>query len=105
MVELPQSFFGAYNPYTLPIYGDLMSKYKLDAARIWLNFGQSFHLGQVYFEGTPYLETLSKEEMSGKPRTWYTESSDGSTQIWANFGSVDPTGSSRDQRARDRILP
>ena len=104
MVELPESFFGEYNPYTLPIYGDLISKYKLDMEHIWLNFGQNFHLGQVYFEGTPYLETLTREEMQNAARTWYTETSNGSTRIWAHFNGGDPNRQLSEINVRETVF-
>ena len=104
MVELPASFFGEFNPYTLPIYGDLISKYKLDEAHIWLNFGQNFHLGQVYFEGTPYLETLTKEEMQNAAKTWYTETGNGSTRIWAHFEGGDPNRQLSEINVRETVF-
>ncbi len=104
MVELPESFFGEYNPYSLPIYGDLISKYKLDMDHIWLNFGQNFHLGQVYFEGTPYLETLTKEEMQNAAKTWYTETGNGSTRIWAHFSGGDPNRQLSEINVRETVF-
>ncbi len=90
MVELPDSFFCDFNPYKMPIYGDLKSKYKLEDKDIWMDFGKEYHLGDVYSEGEPYLETLKKDEMVSTPKTWYTETADGITRIWANFGNDNP---------------
>lgn len=90
LAELPQFFFGDFNPYTMPIYGDLKSKSKLEDKDIWMDFGQDFHLGDVYSDGLPYLETLTKEEMQGTAQTWYTETIGGVTRIWAHFGGGDP---------------
>ncbi len=90
LVELPQSFFGDFNPYTMPIYGDLKSKYNIPDDLIFLRVGQNYHLGEVYSDGVPYLETLKKEEMLSTPKTWYTETAAGTTRIWAHFETDDP---------------
>jgi len=104
MVELPESFFGEFNPYILPIYGDLISKYKMDWEHIYLNFGQNFHLGQVYFEGAPYLETLTREEMQNAAKTWYTETGNGSTRIWAHFEGGDPNRQLSEINVRETVF-
>jgi Right handed beta helix region len=90
MVALSQSFFGDFNPYTMPIYGDLKSRYKLPDDQIFLRVGQTFHLGAVYSDGVPYFETLTKDEVLSAPKTWYTETADNVTRIWANFANDDP---------------
>jgi hypothetical protein len=90
MAELPDSFFGDFNPYQMHIYGDLISKYKMADTTIWLEFGQEYHLGDVYNEGVPFVETLKKEEMISSAKTWYTESTQGITRIWAHFDNGNP---------------
>jgi len=104
MVELPHSFFGDFNPYTMPIYGDLKSKYKLEDNEIWMEFGQEYHLGDVYSEGVPYFETLKKDEMISAPQTWYTETTNGVTRIWAHFDNADPNQQLSEINVRESVF-
>lgn len=90
-VTLPNSFFGDYNPYKDKIAGD------------WFGHkGRVHHTGEVYLNGkslyekptlkevlnpVPYPDAFDKE---GSTYTWYCESDDTATTIWANFHDADP---------------
>jgi hypothetical protein len=76
--ELPNSFFGDYNPYALTLSGG------------WLNYGQWHHRGDVYLDEEALAELHTVEEVRQRPQTWCCEVQGGTTKIWANFGSVDP---------------
>lgn len=104
MVELPDSFFGDFNPYRMPVYGDLISKYKMADSTIWMEFGQEYHLGEVYGEGLPFAETLRKEEMIKSAKTWFTESSKGITRIWAHFDDSDPNRTLSEINVRECVF-
>lgn len=101
---IPDTFFGDYNPYKTTIGGD------------WFVYpdNHTLHTGDVYLNGTSFYEVLSldevknpvmrtkgynppwstREELILKPEDtiyqWYTESSDDSTVIYANFHAHNP---------------
>jgi alpha-N-arabinofuranosidase len=74
-VELPNSFFGDYNPYYLKINGP------------WLYYGQWYHRGSVYYDGKAYSEKQSLEDVLQKKAvgTWYSNIDKDKTTIWAHF--------------------
>ncbi len=51
-VELPNSFFGEYNPYALTVSGG------------WLNYGQWHHRGDVYLNGEAFYEKKTAQEVT-----------------------------------------
>ncbi len=88
---LPNSFFGSYNPYKDLIVGD------------WFNGrGRPHHTGEVYLNGkalweVPLLEGVlhpqpveDARDRQGSTYTWYAESDDRNTYIYANFHGKDP---------------
>lgn len=90
-VTIPNSFFGNYNPYKTLIHGDWFS-----------DFGRIHHTGEVYLNGTSLFEVpllehvihplpLEKTELMEQSNyTWYCESDDENTYIYANFQENDP---------------
>ncbi len=91
-IILPNSFFGEYNPYKDLIYGDWFSDY-LDRRP---------HTGEVYLNGKSLFETNRIEDVlnprpigvsqdkKGSTYTWYCESDETNTYIYANFHGHDP---------------
>lgn len=104
-VTLPAGYFGAYNPYADPIFGD------------WLEYPKdgTLHMGQVYLNGFALYEAKSLAELKNPQRRqtgmnpgwssrveyirepektvyqWYAEVlEDGSTVIYANFQGENP---------------
>jgi len=78
-VTLPNTFFGAYNPYQDAIRGD------------WFNpRGRIHHTGEVYLNGKALFEEVSLDGLAEKKMTWYCQSDDKSTHLWANFQDADP---------------
>jgi hypothetical protein len=90
-ISLPNSFFGDYNPYKDSINGD------------WFNpHGRIHHTGEVFLNGKSLFEkeTLEKvihpvpnekiQDKEGSVYTWYCESDDRNTILWANFQTYDP---------------
>jgi len=77
-VELPNSFFGDYNPYALTLSGG------------WLHYGQWHHRGDVYLNGEAFFERRTLEEVEQQPNSWCCRTDGQTTTIWANFGSADP---------------
>ncbi|MGE5394279.1 MAG: DUF1565 domain-containing protein [Candidatus Saccharibacteria bacterium] len=90
-VSIPNSFFKDYNPYKDSIFGD------------WFNrMGRIHHTGEVFLNGKSLYEkeTLAKvinpvantqiKDSEGSTYTWYCESDNANTRIWANFHQQDP---------------
>jgi len=78
-IEIPESFFGQYNPFVLTIKG------------AWLTYGiDMYHRGGVFINDNPLLEKLSLDSVFHISHTWYTETQEGITSIWANFRGSDP---------------
>lgn len=90
-VTIPNSMFGAYNPYKDLIKGDYYSDY-----------GRIHHTGEVFMNGKSFWEKESLEKVlnpklaenawdaDGSIYTWYTESNEEFTTIYANFHNADP---------------
>ncbi|WP_407452428.1 right-handed parallel beta-helix repeat-containing protein [Bifidobacterium pullorum] len=107
-VTLPNTFFGAFNPYREPIFGDWLNTpdHRVDKPK---------HLGDVYLNGRSFYEVTDPAELDDpQVRTtvvdnalqvvrpvddpdqtryvWYCEVDEhaGETTIWANFHGADP---------------
>ena len=90
-VTLPNAFFGVYNPYKDLIAGDWFS-----------DRGRPHHTGEVYLNGKSLWETHLLERLlnpqpaadardrEGAAWTWFCESDENHTYIYANFHQVDP---------------
>ena len=90
-VTLPNSFFADYNPYKDLIHGD------------WFNdLGRAHHTGEVYLNGKSLWESAILENVlqpkpqtdkfdpEGSTYTWFCESDNNNTYIYANFHDADP---------------
>lgn len=90
-VTIPDAFFGNYNPYKDSIFGD------------WFNrMGRIHHTGEVFLNGKSLYEkeTLTKvinpvantqiKDSEGSTYTWFCESDNVNTRIWANFHGHNP---------------
>ena len=90
-VVLPNTFFGNYNPYDDLIFGD------------WFyDRGRKHHTGEVFLNNRSLYEKESLEKVlnpvadtsivdpEGSTYTWYCETDDQNTTIWANFHKYDP---------------
>jgi len=77
-VELPNTFFGDYNPYALKVSGG------------WLNYGQWHHRGDVYLNEEAFYEKETAEEVSQTEHSWHCQAGDEVTVIRANFGQANP---------------
>jgi alpha-N-arabinofuranosidase len=81
-VDLPNRFFGDYNPYQVLIHGD------------WFNpKGREHHTGAVYVNGDWLMEAANLEEVLN-PGTaealWFGQVGEETTTIWAQFRGVEP---------------
>jgi hypothetical protein len=75
---LPNTTFGAVNPYSAKITGD------------YLVYGGDKHQGAVYLNGELYVEKLTEAEVTGTPGQWRALVDASNTTIWANFGAKNP---------------
>jgi len=88
---VPNSLFGSYNPYKDLIVGDWFT-----------DKGRPHHTGEVYLNGRSLWETHLLERVlkpqpqpdsrdrEGSTWTWFTESDDSNTYIYANFHDKNP---------------
>ena len=90
-VVIPNSFFGNYNPYQEIIAGD------------WFNdLGRIHHTGEVYLNGKSLFESATLEnvlhpqpntrivDQEGSVYTWYGETDNENTYLYANFQGANP---------------
>lgn len=77
-VQLDTSFFNGYNPYTLNVDGDFQ------------NYGQWHSRGDVYLNNSAFYERQTLDEVKESTYTWYTETDNGLTSIFGNFGYANP---------------
>lgn len=92
MVELPNRFFGDYNPYALNISGG------------WLLYGQWLHRGDVYLDGEAFREQQSLEEVKQREQTWCCRTAENTTTIWANFGKANPNAQLAEINVRESVF-
>jgi hypothetical protein len=90
-VAIQNNLFKEYNPYQDSIYGDWFTR-----------MGRIHHTGEVFLNGKSLFEkeNLNKvlnpipdkniKDIQGSTYTWYCESNEEKTTIWANFHGFDP---------------
>ncbi|MEN8227698.1 MAG: right-handed parallel beta-helix repeat-containing protein [Bacteroidota bacterium] len=90
-VTLHNSFFGNYNPYTDTLQGDW-----------YTGKGRTHHTGEVYLNGKSLYEVGSLEDVlnpeplkdaldpEGSTYTWYCETDEENTTLYANFHGAKP---------------
>ena len=91
-VELPNSFFGDYNPYALNISGG------------WLNYGKWYHRGDVYLNGEAFYEKQTAEELNKAEQSWHCRVNDKVTIVRANFGKANPNTELAEINVRESIF-
>jgi hypothetical protein len=91
-VELPNSFFGDYNPYALNVSGG------------WLNYGNWHHRGDVYLNGEAFYEKETAEEVNQTEQSWHCRVDGGKTIILANFGKANPNKELAEINVRESIF-
>jgi len=91
-VELPNSFFGEYNPYALKVSGG------------WLNYGQWHHRGDVYLNGEAFYERKTAQEVTEVRHTWHCQVDEDMTTILANFGKANPNTDLTEINVRESLF-
>ncbi len=90
--ELPNSFFGSYNPYALKLSGG------------WLNYGLWHHRGDVYLNGEAFYEKQTAEEVTQAEQSWHCEVDEKTTTIRANFGKANPNTELAEINVRESLF-
>ncbi|MCL4193544.1 MAG: DUF1565 domain-containing protein, partial [Thermoguttaceae bacterium] len=90
--ELPNDFFGDYNPYALAVSGG------------WLNYGQWHHRGDVYLNGEAFYEKQTVQEVETAGQSWHCEVNDKVTILRANFGQADPNAELTEINVRECLF-
>jgi len=91
-VELPNSFFGEYNPYALKVSGG------------WLNYGKWHHRGDVYLNGEAFYEKETAQEVAEAKHTWHCQVNEKVTAISANFGKANPNTELTEINVRESLF-
>ncbi len=91
-VELPNSFFGDYNPYELTLSGG------------WLDYGQWHHRGDVYLNGEALYEKKTPPEVPSAKQSWCCQVDAQTTTIQANFGQANPNTELTEINVRESIF-
>jgi hypothetical protein len=91
-VQLPNSFFGEYNPYALKVSGG------------WLNYGQWHHRGDVFVNGVSCREQETAEAVSDTTMSWHCAVDDTVTKIRANFDRADPNKEQVEINVRESLF-
>ena len=118
-VELPNEFFGDFNPYSEILFGDWLLSPAPE--------GPHKHLGEVYLNGEAFFEVTSLEDVkhplereavrddwtgvvvdpqtyAHHGRVWYCEVDAERTKIWANFGSLNPNNETTEINVRRSVF-
>lgn len=91
-VELPNAFFGEYNPYSLEVSGG------------WLNYGKWHHRGDIYLTGEAFYERQTAQEVAEVGQTWHCQVDKDMTTIWANFGKANPNTELTEINVRESLF-
>ena len=92
MVQLPQRFFGDYNPYALTLSGG------------WLHYGQWLHRGDVYLDGEAFCERRTPQEVKHEAHTWCCRTAEDGTTIWAHFAGANPNAQLAEINVRESVF-
>jgi len=91
-VELPNRFFGDYNPFALNLSGG------------WLHYGEWHHRGDVYLNDEAFYEQKTPEAVKEKERSWCCQDDERTTTIWANFGEANPNEELAEINVRESVF-
>ncbi|WP_343319026.1 right-handed parallel beta-helix repeat-containing protein [Sphingobacterium multivorum] len=97
-LELPNSFFGTFNPYAEEIRGDWFWPTPKE---------RKYHRGAVYLHGHWLMEASSKEQLladHSQKGGWWASVDGEKTSIWARFPQVDPNQEQVEINVRPRVF-
>ncbi len=88
--QVSEDFFGDINPFnTLSKHPEYIEEDETSKGWGWLIYGRWTHRGDVFLNSEGLTEKEKLSELS-QAFTWYTETEEGQTKIWANFAEFDP---------------
>lgn len=105
-VELPDSFFKGFNPFTVHVSGAWLGGSKpiktviVQGRKPATDKYLPYHLGDLYFNNEAYFEKFSRQDVEQTNQSWYCENGAGKTRLWANFAGADPNASLTEVNAR-----
>jgi len=91
-VDLPQAFFGDYNPYALQLAGG------------WLHYGNWHHRGDVYLNGEALREQRTVGDVRKTAGTWHAQVDGGTTTIRIHVGRADPNRERTEINVRESVF-
>jgi hypothetical protein len=91
-VEVPNSFFGEYNPYALSVSGG------------WLDYGKWHHRGDVYLNEEAFREKETAREVNEAEQSWHCQVGEEATTIRANFGRANPNEELTEINVRESLF-
>jgi alpha-N-arabinofuranosidase len=95
-VDIPNSFFGDFNPYSDLIHGD------------WFNpKGRPHHTGAVYLNNHWLTEAAKLDDVLepiGKTPLWFGQVGETNTTIWAQFRGVNPNEAEVEINVRQTVF-
>ncbi|WP_404423094.1 right-handed parallel beta-helix repeat-containing protein [Nibricoccus sp. IMCC34717] len=95
VVEIPNSFFGAFNPFADEIRGD------------WFDpRDRKHHTGAVYARGDWLTEAATKTEVLARAASplWFAEVDAAATRVWAQFPGLDPNSGEVEVNVRRTVF-
>jgi hypothetical protein len=95
--DLPNTFFGTYNPYSLNIDWT-------ESSTSYIGAGQWHHRGDVYLNETALYEKQTQAEVQNAANSWYCSVSGATTSIYANFGSTNPNTALAEINVRQSVF-
>ncbi len=94
--EIPNSFFGSFNPYSDLIHGD------------WFDGkGRAHHTGAVYLNGDWLLEAAKLDDVLkpiGNAPLWFGQVDASNTTLWAQFKGINPKEQLVEINARQTVF-
>lgn len=91
-LEIPNAFFGKYNPYEKRV------------SEKYMTYGEWHHRGDVFLNGEGMNEQQTIKEVELWKNRWYCEVVNGVTSIWANFQQSDPNKELVEINVRESIF-
>lgn len=91
-VELPNTFFGDYNPYELRV------------SEKYMTYGEWHHRGDLHINGKSLYEHRSLTDVFKAGNRWHCRVESGTTTIWAKFPGEDPNEELTEINVRESVF-
>ena len=91
-MEIPNSFFGGYNPYDLRV------------SEKYMTYGEWHHRGDVHCDGQSFFEQQSLTDVFKAANRWHCRVESGITTIWGNFSDKDPNAELTEINVRESVF-